>query len=246
MKLTPNVHLVGSGAMGVGMTDPVDCNTYLVHDGHHHLLVDTGGGRTPQIRDNLLQLLGPDASLTVLITHAHADHAGGAAVISAGFRHAAFAASTPVADILEAGNGQAAGLSDAIRERLYGTHYAYPRVTINQRLGGGDTFQAGALTVEVVATEGHAAGHTSYLINTPTGRCLFTGDHLTADSRIALQPTDDCDVPKYVASLRRTSTLTAVDHLFPGHGRFLLNDAAQALTNPLDRLDQGYLPHNAY
>ena len=63
MRLTERVHLVGSGRTGFNISDPYDCHVYLVD----------GGSELARIG-------------TILLTHAHADHAGWAA----GLRVAAF------------------------------------------------------------------------------------------------------------------------------------------------------------
>jgi hydroxyacylglutathione hydrolase len=44
MRLTPEVHLVGSGDSGFGLTDPFDCHVYLLDGGSEAALVDAGIG----------------------------------------------------------------------------------------------------------------------------------------------------------------------------------------------------------
>ena len=81
MKLTPSISLVGSGVLGFGLSDDYDSHVYWVDGGAESALIDAGGGRNlDAIRSNILKD-GRDFSTLryVLLTHYHADHAGGAA-----------------------------------------------------------------------------------------------------------------------------------------------------------------------
>ena len=83
----PGVHLVGSGALGFDLTAPADCHVYLVVDPQtgEAALIDAGSGlATERILANVDEALVPrDHITTLLVTHAHADHAGGAADLAA-------------------------------------------------------------------------------------------------------------------------------------------------------------------
>src|SRR5690554_5399011 len=80
MKLTKDVYLVGSGQMGIHMTDAYDCHVYLI-DGQEELaLIDAGAGMG--VDDILKNIEDHGFNLSklkyLILTHAHADHAGGA------------------------------------------------------------------------------------------------------------------------------------------------------------------------
>jgi glyoxylase-like metal-dependent hydrolase (beta-lactamase superfamily II) len=75
-KVTDGVYLVGSS----DLTDGRDCSVYLV-DAGELVLIDSGAGvTTAQIVRNI-ELLGLDPSRlsTLILTHCHIDHVGGAA-----------------------------------------------------------------------------------------------------------------------------------------------------------------------
>lgn len=76
-KLASDVYMVG----GPEMTDPRDCLCYLVAGPEARVLIDCGSGPSAaDILDLVNQAVGrPPTHL--LITHAHIDHAGGAAEI---------------------------------------------------------------------------------------------------------------------------------------------------------------------
>jgi glyoxylase-like metal-dependent hydrolase (beta-lactamase superfamily II) len=83
MRLPPSPSTVTDGVYLVGssdLTDGRDCSVYLV-DAGELVLIDSGAGvNTGQIVRNI-ELLGLDPSLlsTLILTHCHIDHVGGAA-----------------------------------------------------------------------------------------------------------------------------------------------------------------------
>src|SRR5215471_5549245 len=83
MKIAERIHLVGSGQLGFSLTDDFDCHVYLLDGGDEYALIDAGGGREP---DEILARIEADGLdlrrvRKVLLTHAHADHAAGAAAL---------------------------------------------------------------------------------------------------------------------------------------------------------------------
>ena len=77
LKVTKSVYMVG----GPDLTDPRDCLCYLVVGGRFRVLIDCGAGPSA---GKILRLVQAAAGLPpthLLITHAHIDHAGGAAEI---------------------------------------------------------------------------------------------------------------------------------------------------------------------
>src|SRR5436309_13342250 len=85
MKLTERIYLVGSGKFGFGMTDDYDCHIYLLDGGSELALIDVGAGMgVSQIVENIrAEGFDPHEVRHILLTHAHGDHAGGAARMSA-------------------------------------------------------------------------------------------------------------------------------------------------------------------
>jgi glyoxylase-like metal-dependent hydrolase (beta-lactamase superfamily II) len=75
-KVTSGVYLVGSS----DLTDEKDCSVYLV-DAGELVLIDSGSGvNTPRIERNIEFLgLDPARLSTLILTHCHIDHVGGAA-----------------------------------------------------------------------------------------------------------------------------------------------------------------------
>ncbi|MBW7460384.1 MBL fold metallo-hydrolase, partial [Paenibacillus sepulcri] len=80
MKLSDRVYLVGSGKYGMEMSDPMDCNVYLLDGGSECALIDAGGGIDPERIAANIQSCGfsMDQVRYCFLTHVHGDHAAGA------------------------------------------------------------------------------------------------------------------------------------------------------------------------
>ena len=80
MKIAEHVHLIGSGALGAGYSHPNDCNVYAVRCGQDYLVVDAGVGRQTEclVAELRADGINPSRVTTLLLTHGHLDHSGGA------------------------------------------------------------------------------------------------------------------------------------------------------------------------
>ena len=81
MRLTQRVSLVGSGEQSLATTDPTDSQVYLVRTATGAICVDAGSGGSVDAILKACREDGVDPSSIgwLFLTHAHADHAGGAA-----------------------------------------------------------------------------------------------------------------------------------------------------------------------
>lgn len=244
MQLTDRIHLIGSGRHGFGLTHPSDCHVYLVDGGTEAAIIDAGAGLG---RDAVLARLdGSGISRErvrhLFLTHAHADHAGGAAGLRAALRLTVHA-SPEVATIVRAGDEAAASVSVGKAQGSYAPDYVYEATAVESELRDSQRVTVGDLEVEVVATPGHATGHTAYLVHGNGRTDLFTGDTLLFGGVIVLQDTWDCDVRTHVASLRRLATHPH-DGFFPGHLTFSVTEGDRHARAAVAALDRGALPPN--
>ncbi|MFN8520073.1 MAG: MBL fold metallo-hydrolase [Chloroflexota bacterium] len=244
MQLTERIHLVGSGRHGFGLTHPSDCHVYLVDGGTEAALIDAGAGLG---RDAVLTRLdgtgvSRDRVRRLFLTHAHADHAGGAAGLRAALRLEVHA-SPEVATILRTGDEAAASVTVGKAQGSYAPDYVYEATPVDGELHDGGRIRVGDLEVEAIATPGHAAGHVAYLVHGAGRADLFTGDTLLFGGVIILQDTWDCDVRAHVASLRRLATHPH-DGCFPGHLTFSVTEGDRHVRAAIAALDRGALPPN--
>ncbi|MDO3704980.1 MBL fold metallo-hydrolase [Micromonospora sp. C28SCA-DRY-2] len=153
-------------------------NSYaLVDDDGSVTLVDCGVKRAPaRIVRGLAAIGRTPADVTrIVLTHAHPDHAGGAAELA---RRTGAPVAVHAADAGYAAAGQAPPRDPAVTgarlfARLPGGRF--PAVEVAQPLADGDVLPVGG-GLRVVHTPGHSPGHVS-LLHEPT-RVLITGDAL--------------------------------------------------------------------
>src|SRR5680860_191425 len=84
MRLTNEIALVGGGDTGFGLSAPLDCHIYVIDGGREAVIVDAGMGGKYGATDQILKHIQNDGIALdriskLLLTHYHADHAGGAA-----------------------------------------------------------------------------------------------------------------------------------------------------------------------
>jgi glyoxylase-like metal-dependent hydrolase (beta-lactamase superfamily II) len=242
VRLLDDCHLVASGYLGFGLTDPWDGHAYLLRSGGEALLVDSGGGRdTAALVERIDAALGADARLVAIaLTHAHVDHSGGAAELAEHYGVPVHAAAVG-AQWLERGDEDAIGLPEARREGVYPADQILrpvPRVTAVE---SGPALRIGDLAVRAIIATGHSADHTVYAVQLPTGLALFTGDLVFAQGRVAVLDTPDTDPRELETSIRAAAALRP-EHLFPGHGAVALSRGWAHLDAAVASFDRGLVP----
>ena len=219
------VWMVGSGTDESALTDPHDCHCYLVWDGDGGFLVDagTGLGADRWLR-NVREVCDPGLLSGVLLTHYHADHAGGAA--------AARDAGLPVfghpltAEALATADEERTQLARARAAGVYPDGYRLRPAQV-QPLPGGARLRCGGVAVEVIDAPGHCDGHLVFLLES-RGGVLLSGDCLFSGGRVALQAIPDCRLVEYAETVGALADRSP-DVLLPGHGDLVLDGSAPAV-----------------
>ncbi len=242
MQLTERIRIVGSGRFGFGLTHHSDCHVYLLDGGSEIALIDAGAGVDPSAILARIERTGlpADRVRRLFVTHAHADHAGGAGALRAGLGVDVLA-SPEVAAILRAGDERAASVDVGKAQGTYDADYRYQATEVAGELADGERVRVGNLEVEVVATPGHSTGHTAYLVHDGSRSDLFTGDTLFFGGRIALQSIWDCDLGAHLRSLQRLGE-HRFEGLFPGHLTISVSEGERHLGVALDAIDRGGIP----
>jgi glyoxylase-like metal-dependent hydrolase (beta-lactamase superfamily II) len=240
LHLDDRVALVGSGALGFGLTDPYDCHVYLVDGVGELALADVGAGRgASAILDNVRRCgFDPLDIRHIVLTHAHGDHGGGAARMRRLLPHARLYASSHTAEVLEAGDEAGASLDVAKAPGFYPAEYTLERCPVDVRLDEGETIVVGDLHLEALETPGHSDGHLSLLLENQGRRTLLSADAVFFGGKIQLQAIHDCRLDAQISSLRKLRGL-GVDVLLPGHGPVALSgggDHVELANEVLDRL----------
>ncbi|MEG0260129.1 MAG: MBL fold metallo-hydrolase [Lysinibacillus sp.] len=243
MRINNRIHLIGSGDYGFNLTNKYDCNIYLIDGGNSLALIDAGAGIETERIINEIKDAGFDPLQVdfIFLTHAHADHAGGAYELSKQC-DAVLYGLADTARFVSTGDTEAISLSAAIKAGIYPSNYHFPSCPVTP-INDGEKFQVGDLKIHAIETLGHSDGHASYYMEYAGKRCLFGGDLIFGGGKISLQATWDCRLTEYEQSIRKVSELK-IDSLFPGHFIFICNDAHHHIETAVSQLNQLAIPKN--
>jgi hydroxyacylglutathione hydrolase len=246
VQLAERIHLVGSGSFGFDLTDPYDCHVYLLDGGSELALIDVGAGMgAEQIVANVVRAgFDPGRITRLLCTHAHGDHAGGAARMRTLLPDALLLLSQEGADVIRAGDERAASLDVAKSAGIYPGDYRLEPCAVDGELAESDRVAVGDLVVECIDTPGHSSGHLSFLLEHGGRRSLFGGDVVFHGGTILLQNIHDCSLEQLAQSLRKLRGL-AIDALFPGHLSFTVDRGQRHIERANEILDTLLVPPQA-
>jgi glyoxylase-like metal-dependent hydrolase (beta-lactamase superfamily II) len=167
-------------------------NTYLlIGDDGSAGLIDAGVGESAHLQELASALDARRAQLeTVLVTHGHPDHAGGASALARAHPSAMFV-KWPWPD----------------EDPQYGVEW--------RSLADGQVIVAGGEPLTVVHTPGHSPDHLAFWHE--SSRTLFTGDLVALGSSVMIHWSRGGDLSQYLASLQRLQALDP-KRLLPAHG----------------------------
>ncbi|TAN44146.1 MAG: MBL fold metallo-hydrolase [Candidatus Methanoperedens sp.] len=186
---------------------PYDANAYLV-DGR--MLVDVGmDGRA--IISQLEKIIKPGELKTIILTHCHYDHSGGAVQVAKYFG-AKIAIHRDDVSLLNNPRGSAS--------ELFGVKA--PSIVPDIILSGGETFGE----LEVIHTPGHTPG--GICLYSAPAKALFSGDTVFPDGSFGRTDLTGGNATKLVESIRKL-TLLDVSVMYPGHEDIVKRDANEQI-----------------
>ncbi len=248
MRLTRDIVMVGGGNNGFNISAPLDCNMYIIDGGDELVLVDAGIGSiygdTAQIVANMEEVRLDRSKLSKLIlTHYHADHAGGAADLRDEFGFEVHA--SPIcADVLQRGDEEAISLKVAKEGGMYPQDYQFRPCPAAGTLVDGHTFPVGRLQVTVYETPGHSAGHLSFLVEGGDRSYLISGDLVFYGGTIVAQNIHDCSIQEYAASTIKMAGVD-FDAFLPGHFTISLRNGKRHIDAAAAKFKTLGIPRNA-
>jgi len=200
-KVCERVFQVG----GPELTSGKDCCVYLIDGGGELALIDAGCGPSyKNLVANVMRLgFEPENIKSVILTHCHIDHAGGAGRFRTDFG-ATLIARVEDAVPMESGDRLMTGAF------LYGMEFE--PLTIDRKLSSEqEGLEVGDLTLEAVFTPGHSPGSMSLYLDVEGMRVLFG-----QDVHGPFHPDFGSDIDKWRSSMERLLALDA-DVLCEGH-----------------------------
>lgn len=248
MRMTADVALVGGGDTGFNLSAPLDCHVYLLDGGDELALVDAGvGGATGDTAAILANIeedgFALDRLRRLLLTHYHADHAGGAAELRD--RLGLTVHGSPLtARTLETGDAEAISLPFAQAAGFYPPGYRFVSCPADGDLIEGEPFRVGRLTVTPFDTPGHCRGHVSLLVEGGDRRYLFGGDLVFFGGTIIAQNIADCSIQEYGESMKKMAGVE-FDALLPGHLGLSLRRGKRHVDLAAEAFGKLMIPRNA-
>jgi hydroxyacylglutathione hydrolase len=235
VRLTERIYLVGGAEPGWPISDALDAQVYVVDTSDGLAAIDAGAGRATASLVAAIQADGLDPSGVrwLLLTHAHADHAGGAAAWRRVLPHVEVLASADVAGWLVRGDEEATSVDRARGAGIYPAGYRLEPCEVDPLPD--HSIRLGDLVVDVIPTPGHAAGHLAFSVRIDGATTLFSGDALFPEGRILLQDTWDCDLGLSLRSVERLAAV-APERLLAGHREPVLTGAIAHVEHAIDRI----------
>ncbi|MCA9860551.1 MAG: MBL fold metallo-hydrolase [Thermomicrobiales bacterium] len=248
MRLTRDICLVGGGNSGFNISAPLDCHIYVIDGGDEVAIVDAGmGGKygaTEQILANIAEDgVDPDKISTLLLTHYHADHAGGAADFHNRLGVEVLGSPLTIAT-LAIGDEEQISLPFAKSSGFYPADYVFEPCPGRGTLTEGATFNVGELAVTVYETPGHSDGHVSLLVSGHDRTYLIGGDLIFYGGTIIAQNIPDCSIQNYAASTLKMAEVD-FDALLPGHLTISLSNGKRHVDQAAAQFRQLMIPRNA-
>ncbi|PYI53957.1 MBL fold metallo-hydrolase [Paenibacillus flagellatus] len=243
MRLTDRVGVVGGGGLGYGLTSLYDCNVYVLDGGGTFALIDAGSGIEPERL--LVQLaadgIAPERVALLLLTHGHADHAGGAAALRErlGGGRLEIAAPAATAAMVESADEEATSLAAARAAGTYPDWYRLRPCPVDRIVRPRGTIAVGDLTLAVVGAPGHSSDMVCYYC--PELKALFAADAVFEGGRLAVIDTPDFSMDDYRETIEALARLD-VGRLFPGHGRALTTGGGEPIAAARERFRQSLPP----
>lgn len=241
MRLSEHVCLVGSGQ--VGLSNRMDCHVYLVGAGDAYYLVDAGVGvGTERLLANIRRAgVRTEHIRGVLLTHVHADHAGGAGALADALAVELLASEAEARQLAE-GTDETLGLTRAKTSGIYPEDYEF-RHCHATAIPDGWRDEAGDWSLRAIVAPGHSIGSTAYVLETGSDRDLFCGDTVFWGGKLGLLNCWGSSAEAYRESFCRLVEL-GITGLYPGHQLFAAADGQRHLDAAGEALAGVYLPES--
>ncbi len=246
MKITDNIYLVGSGSQwGFGLTNPVDCNVFLIDAGDGCILIDAGTGMEPEKLDAVIESHGYKLTdiKAMFITHYHGDHACGASRIQK-ISGCTIYASELEAEVIAEGDEIRSSVAGA-KGSLYPLDFTYQPSDNVVALKDGESVTVGNVTLTGYMVPGHSQQDMVVYGEIDGKMCLFTGDCVFAHGQVLLQSLYDVSIFPYAEAMRKVAQLP-IDAIFPGHGVFCLQDGNRYVQAAVNKFNSGLIPQQLY
>jgi glyoxylase-like metal-dependent hydrolase (beta-lactamase superfamily II) len=246
MKLTSDIHVVGGGYSGFGISGNLDCHVYVLNSGSELVLIDPGLGLNNDF-DTIIQNirddgLDPAKIRHMILTHYHCDHIGAAAEAQKRLDVEVYS-SKFAAPVIRTGDEKAVALDIGRAVGFYPDDYVLPPCLVDVELVEGDVVKFGNLELETYETPGHCDGHLSFVMRGGERTYLIGADLIFWGGRVIWQNIHDCRIDAYANSMFKIEKVD-FDALIPGHGQISLSGGKVHVDQAANSFRQLGIPPN--
>jgi len=241
LRIAKDIYLVGGG--DIRLSNRMDCHIYLVDGGKEKCLVDAGVGiDSKEIIRNIMQDgYNPRKDIDyILMTHAHADHAGGTGTMHRATGAEVVAPRGEAKLIENGGRDLDAGLRTAKESGIYPKGYAYRHCKIDRVISHQGKIRVGKYTLRAIQVPGHSHGIVGYLIEEEP-RSFFSSDIVFIEGTVGFGNWPGCSLDNYRNYIGRLAGLNVVS-LFPGHFMWTLKQGQSHLDTAIKNFKGAWLP----
>jgi len=202
---------------------PFPPNVHLIMDGGEGALIDAGFPDDESFNTRMEWLRSvPDLKLKyIVITHHHFDHSAGAAKLrdATGAKIVMHEVEEPI--LQRSATQEIPSDMDVPKEakewveRTAQWRKEAAEAGADELVSDNDTLSIGGLTLRMVHSPGHTAGHISPFLE--QGKVLFAGDNVLGMGTTVVPPPPHGDMFDYIASLKKMQSLEA-ELMCCGHG----------------------------
>ena len=222
MQILEDIYIVGGGEYGIGISNRLDCNVYLIDGGDDAVLIDSGVGQdTQKIIDNISSInINKEKISKLILTHAHLDHSGGARDLKKILGLEIFISKIE-ARYMEKGDEESIGLNIAKKSGIYPGNFKLKPVKIDSALSGNEIIKVGKYNLKIINTPGHSTGSICILLENHSKKVLFSGDTVFIRGLLCMLNLPDSSLKDYKIGIDNLSKYK-IDSLLPSHYGFTL------------------------
>ena len=241
MKIAKDIYLVGGG--DIMLSNRMDCHVYVLDGGNEKALIDAGVGLDSKEIIHNIEEDGFDPKNDfdyILITHAHADHGGGARKLRSATGARLLAPRGEAEFIEKGGRDLDTGLKAAKESGIYPKDYVYEHSKVDRVLDHNTRLKVGRHTLRTVQVPGHSHGIAGFLVEGEP-RSFFSSDIVFIDGTVGFGNWPGCNLDNYRNNIGKLKGL-GVEQLFPGHFMWTLRDGQSHLDTAIRNFRGAWLP----
>ena len=239
MLINDRLALVASLQFGIGCG--YDSHVYALRTDEGVILIDSGSGYATTALLKEVRQCWPDSTIrAVILTHAHPDHACGAAGLSSSTGCSVFSPDISLAAIRQ-GDEHATGLAEARDQGVYPLDLRMLPCPTAEAYVDGNPFLIDGQEFRPIRVRGHSEDSHCLVTQLAGRRLLFAGDTLFYGGVLGVINRHDSGMQGYRSDLAKLGGLD-VDALLPGHGLFTLTNGQRHIDQAIEQKGRGFLP----